>query len=173
MPEVNAQNDRRDRRMEEAQRRRRALELRVAGATYEEIAEALGYSSRSAAWKAVWRAYRQGLRDPAEHLRELESERLDRLQKAWWGKALSGDVGAFRYLLRLMERRAKLLGLDAPTKIAPTDPSGEQEYAELSDVERLERIEAILERARTRRDRQAVGAGPGDQPGGHAALDGE
>ncbi len=169
---MSAQNAQRDRRIEEAQRRRRALELRVAGATYEEIAEALGYVSRGTAWKAVWRAYREGLRDPAEHLRELETERLDRLQKAWWTKALGGDVSAFRYLLRLMERRAKLLGLDAPTKIAPTDPSGEREYAELTDSERLERIEAILDRARARRDRQTIGADPAHQPGRAAPLDG-
>ena len=27
-----------------------------------------------------------------------------------------------------MERRAKLLGLDAPTKIAPTNPEGDEEF---------------------------------------------
>ena len=32
-------------------------------------------------------------------------------------------------ILQCGERRAKLLGLDAPQKIAPTDPSGENPYA--------------------------------------------
>ena len=29
-------------------------------------------------------------------------------------------------MLRIMDRRAKLLGLDMPTKVAPTTPDGEQ-----------------------------------------------
>jgi hypothetical protein len=50
------------------------------------------------------------------------------------------------------EQKAKLLGLYAPTKVAPTDPSGEHEYGELTDEERAARVVALLERARARRD---------------------
>ena len=55
----------------------------------------------------------------------LENTRLDQL----FSKALSlfanGDVPAGRLAVAVMVRRAKLNGLDAPTKIAPTDPTGE------------------------------------------------
>ena len=37
-------------------------------------------------------------------------------------------IQALRLLKELEERRAKLLGLDMPTKHAATDPSGEREY---------------------------------------------
>ena len=46
-----------------------------------------------------------------------------------FAKALSlygkGSVPAGRLAIAIMGRRAKLNGLDAPTKIAPTDPTGE------------------------------------------------
>ena len=48
-----------------------------------------------------------------------------------FSKALSlfskGDVPAGRLAVAVMGRRAKLNGLDAPTKIAPTDPTGEHQ----------------------------------------------
>jgi hypothetical protein len=40
---------------------------------------------------------------------------------------LSVKLNAVTVAVRLMERRAKLLGLDAPTKTALTDPTGEKE----------------------------------------------
>ena len=58
-------------------------------------------------------------------LMALENARLDQV----FSKALSlfskGDVPAGRLVIAVMGRRAKLNGLDAPTKIAPTDPTGE------------------------------------------------
>jgi transcriptional regulator with XRE-family HTH domain len=56
-----------------------------------------------------------------------------------------------------IDRRAKLLGLDAPTKIAPTDPTGEKPYDNVSDDERIARLATLLDAARTRRDGQPAG----------------
>jgi predicted XRE-type DNA-binding protein len=62
-----------------------------------------------------------------------------------------GQAGDPRFLERVgwcIERRCKILGLDAPTKLAPTDPSGNHEYGELSDEEAadgLEKLVTILE----------------------------
>ena len=58
------------------------------------------------------RALNRTLQQPAQALRDLETERLDRLQLALWPKAMRGDVAAVKAILRLMERRARLLGLD-------------------------------------------------------------
>ena len=59
-------------------------------------------------------------------LMALENARLDQL----FSKALSlfvkGSVPAGRLAVLIMGRRAKLNGIDAPTKIAPTDPTGER-----------------------------------------------
>jgi len=81
----------------------------------------------------------------AEHLRELENQRLDELQASLWDKALAGVLPAADRILRIMERRAKLNGLDAPQKIAPTDPTGENPYLTMSDTELRALAAQILE----------------------------
>lgn len=45
-----------------------------------------------------------------------EVERLDALLSVAWEQAKKGDVKALEFVLKVSERRAKLLGLDAPTK---------------------------------------------------------
>lgn len=99
-----------------------ALELRKAGFTYSVIAEKLGYNSKSAAWDAVNRALKHLKREPAEGVLALELERLDALYKSMYPQALKGNLGAVDRCLKISERRAKLLGLDAPVK---NDVSGD------------------------------------------------
>jgi hypothetical protein len=48
----------------------------------------------------------------------LELMRLERLHAAVWPQAIRGDVNAVDRVLRIMERRARLLGLDAPKRVA-------------------------------------------------------
>jgi hypothetical protein len=94
---------------------RKALELRRAGVAYDVIAQNLGYTGASGAWTAVQRALKRTLREAgAEQVRDQELDRLDRMQQAVWGRALQGDLPAVGTVLRIMERRAKMLGLDAP-----------------------------------------------------------
>jgi hypothetical protein len=50
--------------------------------------------------------------NPAKELRDLEAARLDRLQEQPWLQAVQGNLAAIDRCLRIMERRAKLLGLD-------------------------------------------------------------
>ena len=54
-----------------------------------------------------------------ENLRRLEVERLDALLIAHWAKATGGDDAATRTCLRIMERRAALLGLDVMVADGP------------------------------------------------------
>jgi len=102
-----------------------ALELRLAGGTYEQIAQAIGYETRSAAYRAVVRALRSLSKvQDVEHLRELESERLDRLFLGVWAKAVKGDDHKIDRVIKIMVRRAKLLGLDAPVRQELTGRGG-------------------------------------------------
>ena len=114
-----------------AERRARALQLRKEGANFDQIAEELGMS-RSAAHKTVQRAIAE-LATLAEtevaEIRALESARLDELQHAVWPQAVAGDLPALDRVIRIMERRARLLGLDAPAKIASTNPEGTEDRA--------------------------------------------
>jgi transcriptional regulator len=109
-------------------RQLKALELRKAGVSYDEIANALGFKWRSSAFAAVKRALKEVKREPCQELIVLEAERLDKMQTALWAKAQHGDYGAIDRILKIMQRRAELLGLDAPEKVALTDPTGTEEF---------------------------------------------
>jgi hypothetical protein len=95
----------------------RVLELRRVGLTWQRIAEEVGYADHTGAYAAYKRAIKRTMQQPADELREQEIDRLDRLQVAVWPSAMKGDTRAILTILRLMERRAKLLGLDKPIKI--------------------------------------------------------
>jgi uncharacterized protein YicC (UPF0701 family) len=47
----------------------------------------------------------------------MELDRLDRLQRAAWATAMQGNPKAILSILKIMERRAKLIGLDAPQRL--------------------------------------------------------
>ena len=95
----------------------RVLELRRVGLTWSRIAEEVGYADHTGAYAAYKRAIKRTMQQPADELREQEVDRIDRLQVAVWPSAMKGDTRAILTIIRLMERRAKLLGLDRPIKI--------------------------------------------------------
>lgn len=95
---------------------RRALELRLTGMSHRAIAEALGVSDHTTIGKRVNTALKEITREPAEAVRNMELERLDRMLVAIWDKVSDGDVQALDRALKIQDRRAKYLGLDAPTK---------------------------------------------------------
>src|SRR3989339_619812 len=99
------------RRLAAAKRQAEALQLRSGGAGFAQVAAELGYTSPARAFEAVNAALDATLREPAEKVRELEADRLDRLQSAHWGNAMLGDQNATAVVLKIMERRARLLGL--------------------------------------------------------------
>lgn len=103
-----------------AERRAKAIKMKIDGASYSEIATALGYSSRSAAHMDVKRSLEKHVIEEGlaiEAWRELELSRLDTLQQAIWPKAMSGDPRAIEASLKILDRRAKLLGLDSPVRL--------------------------------------------------------
>ena len=78
----------------------------------------------------------------------LDLMRLDAMLMSVWSRVLAGDPQACQIGLRVLERRARMLGYDAPSKVAPTSPDGsepwgtvtlsEDEYREVrAEVERL------------------------------------
>lgn len=56
------------------------------------------------------------IRPVADEVRTLELERLDKFLLALWDKIEQGDPIAIDRGLKIMDRRAKYLGLDAPVK---------------------------------------------------------
>lgn len=102
------------------QRERQAVELHLAGASYDAIAEQVGYRDRGGAYKAVRRALERAVISSVDEQRESAVARCDRMLRALWPKALGGDPDAEKACHRWETRRAKLLGLDAPTQVRAT-----------------------------------------------------
>lgn len=101
------------------ERELQALELRKAGFTFDRIAQQLGIS-QPGAYKAVKRALSRltaQTDEAADEVRRLELERLDGMLPVMWTQAKQGNQGAVDRVLRIMERRARLLGLDAPAEV--------------------------------------------------------
>lgn len=102
-----------------AEQEREIIALWIAGARVDEIARAVNLSE-STCYRVRRQALevRMPLRDAkAEELRETELLRLDRLQRAHWTEALKGSVGSSKIVLMCIDRRCKMLGLDAPVKV--------------------------------------------------------
>lgn len=127
-------------------RQKQALELRRMGMDYRDIAAAIGVS-KSQAHRLVTHALaevRDEIASETGALRAEELSRLNRMLEGLWAKARRGDVYAVDRVLKISERRAKLLGLDAPVKLAhggdkDAPPIKHEDVTSLSDAE-LERI---------------------------------
>jgi hypothetical protein len=133
-----------DRDPETVKRDARAAELRAKSWTYQQIGDDLGMS-RQSAYEAVQRALADTLEEPGAAVRAMELAKLDAMERAVLGvlerehvtvqhgkvvkildaatgqeKALLDDspiLQAVDRLLRIAERRARLLGLDAEKRI--------------------------------------------------------
>jgi len=101
-----------------------ALKLRISGMGYVAIGQTLGIAT-SHAYNLVLgelQRLRETSAELAEHVRDIEMQRLDELQAAHWQKALQADPSSTNQVLSIMGRRAKLLGIDAPEKIEMSAP---------------------------------------------------
>jgi acyl carrier protein phosphodiesterase len=99
-----------------AERAARAFALRKAGLSYRDIGLELGVN-HATVYKDVQVTIKQFLDEAREHhaqIMAIEAARLDDLQRVMWEKAAMGDRRAVDTVLKIMERRAKLLGLDTP-----------------------------------------------------------
>jgi hypothetical protein len=118
-----------------------ALRLRTAGFSYREVGDQLGVGETMSR-RIVQRALRRVLVEPGIEVIALECQRLDLLTSAAMPRALAGSARWAEVAIRVMERRARLLGLDAPTR-------SEVHVMTADEQEALDReIEALLEQYR-------------------------
>ncbi len=126
---------------EQIERENKVLELRSQSFTWRAIADAVGYASGAGALKAYMRAIKRQQQEPVEAALFMELTRLDELQSTYWEPAVQGNMRAGEFVLRIMDRRAKFLGLDAPTKIQAEVVSYEGGAGSLdAEVDRIARI---------------------------------
>ena len=94
------------------------------GMKFDDIAAELGFSGRQGAYDAVSRELKAITREPAEEVLRLDLERLDKMWGIHYLNAQAGDAMALSSCMRIMERRAKLLGLEVnKTEITGKDGS--------------------------------------------------
>lgn len=110
-----------------------AEKYRISGLTYREIViklrEELGdeipasYDERYC-WRDITDAiskYRNNVRETTQDLILLETHRLDELFSIAMTSAREGSMKGVITALKVMERRSKLLGIDAPTQVVVRD----------------------------------------------------
>ncbi len=129
------------RTIDTAERDAECARLRARDYTYQQIADATGFTSRTGARFAVERALARTITEPGEELRRIELMKLDALARAAWrvlearhylvsqGRLIRLEDGAppleddgpvlqaIDRLLKISERRSRLLGLDSPVRM--------------------------------------------------------
>jgi hypothetical protein len=122
------------------ERRKSALALKRSGATYQQIADQLGFHDRAHAQKDVLKALREIGRDEAKDVLALELERLDAiLRGGLFERARKGDLPSVDRVMKLMDRRASYLGLNRPQEHAVTFPGINLDVRTLTDAQ-IERL---------------------------------
>jgi hypothetical protein len=147
----------------------RALELRIAGLTYQQIGDQLG-CAKSKAFEAVQRAMKADharIADIRDEYRTVVLARLETMVRAYWLPAVRGrdveqvardpfgnpkldgagnpiletvrvlDYQAADKLFRALDREVKLLGLDAPVRVAVSTETSQTIVEMLADLERM------------------------------------
>lgn len=106
---------------ERVRKRQQVMTMRLGGATFEQIATQVGYSDAPKAYLEYKKAMDEAIQPVADEIRYEELRRLDRMILTWWPKALGAantdpSPKAADIVFKCMDKRAKLLGLDAPIK---------------------------------------------------------
>ena len=118
---------------EAVERKYEAFEFRKSGKSYREIGRELDISSGQAHKDVMWvlKTIIDDHKEDVEQYRQMELERLDEYVKSLDWKKNMGNFKTVEIMLKIQDRRAKLLGLDMPTKIAPTSPDGSEPFTGL------------------------------------------
>lgn len=109
-----------------------AVALRLAGASFGEIAQTLGLAGTDRARVMVEQELAAGGQDVEARgrLRFEEAARIERLMRSVWGKATNPQdpehLVAVRTALGLIDRHARLLGLDAPSEVLVYTPTSQE-----------------------------------------------
>jgi hypothetical protein len=134
---------------EVAERYRDVVRLKAAGYTFDQIAERVGYASRSGAKEAYDAAIRWWGREEVDSLRLIEGERLESMWRRLYAR-IGNDpdmptdelVSLINMAVKVSARRSSLFGLDAPRQVELTGEDGGPITTDVGTI-LLERIQAL------------------------------
>ena len=128
--------------MSSAERTRRAMSLKLAGASYSQIALNLGYHDASGARKAVQRGMKNALHETAGELKKIHYGRLEHMLMLLWPDVNNRDLSSMSAALAVMDRMERLYGLNEATKL---DVSTGNNTVILADGDKDSYINALRE----------------------------
>jgi len=106
------------------------LALRLAGAGYDEVADALGLTSAQVARDHAEKALEARAWDDVQGRDRMRAEngaRLERLLRGVWAKATNPDhpehLAAVKVAKEVIDRHCRLYGLDAPSEVIVHTPT--------------------------------------------------
>lgn len=109
---------------ETADRYRQVVNLKAAGLTFDEIADRVGYKSRSGAKEAYDAALRWWGTESVDQLRTVEGERLEQLWRRTFAKIVANPemesselASLVNTAVRVSQRKAALFGMDSPERV--------------------------------------------------------
>ena len=121
---------------------RRAMALKLAGASYANIATQLGYSDASGARKAVMRGMKSAQQENSGELRKIHYGRLEHMLMLLWPDVNNRDLASMGMALGVMDRMEKLYGLNAAEKV---EFSASKETVILADGDKDSYLAALEE----------------------------
>lgn len=110
-------------------------ELRVRGLSLRAIGKTLGINHQTVA-NRLEMANRAIVLPGVEAMRKQEDERMDNLLMALEGGIRRGDAKSIEAAIKLLERRAKLWGLDKPAELNVTVHEIDERDRELAEMTR-------------------------------------
>jgi hypothetical protein len=101
-------------RAESAIKRAKIIEMRMAGASLERIGEEIGLSHEGVRYhQQAWLAEQTPSAEQTEELRQLQAAQIDALTAKLWPMLATEDYLAVNdRIVKLMDRKARLMGLD-------------------------------------------------------------
>lgn len=142
------------RKLEIAERRAKVADMVRRGLRQREIAEQLGVDEGTISrdMKAIRTSMEDRAKRSIEVDRAMQRERLEAAVNAIWDDVQRGDAAAVRNLVRLVDRIARLEGLDMPTRVETTTVNLRQKLREMAEREGLDPDSAIAEAERYLRE---------------------
>ena len=126
---------------------RRAMALKLSGASYAAIADTLGYSDASGARKAVMRGMKNSEQESATELRKIHYSRLEHMLMLLWPDVGAKDLPSMDRALSVMDRMEKLMGLNAAAQLDIT--TGGRETVIVADGDKDAYLAALQEAGAT------------------------
>lgn len=162
--------DRHARHLTAAKRRIEAMQLRQQGFSFKEIGEKLGCSQQRA--HAIvheeFARLRAEQNELAENILRVTNDRIEALLKMQWQRAMQGDRLATETVLKLVDRQARLFGVDAPRKTEArvdlndtTDPAALKARARMMGLDMSDLEEKEAPPVTTEHQSSIIGGGDG------------